>query len=139
VNFFAFVAQEWILVSVLIVLVYFYYWRERTKSGLPLSAHETTLLLNKDAALIVDLREAADFRAGHIVNSLNIPYNKIIADTSELAPHKDKILILVDKLGQHAGTVGRKLGKEGFQVRRLSGGISEWQSQNLPLSKGKKS
>lgn len=138
-NFFVFIAQEWILVSVLIVLVYFYYWRERSKSGLPLSAHETTLLLNKDAALIVDLREAADFRAGHIVNSLNIPYNKIITDTSELASHKDKILILVDKLGQHAGTVGRKLGKEGFQVRRLSGGISEWQAQNLPLSKGKKS
>jgi rhodanese-related sulfurtransferase len=139
VNFFAFVAQEWILVSVLIVLVYFYYWRERSKSGVPLSAHEATLLLNKDAAVIVDLREAADFRAGHIVNSLNIPYNKIIGDTSELSAHKDKILILVDKLGQHAGTVGRKLGKEGFQVRRLSGGISEWQSQNLPLSKGKKS
>ncbi len=138
-NFFVFIAQEWILVSVLIVLVYFYYWRERSKSGLPLSAHETTLLLNKDAALIVDLREATDFRAGHIVNSLNIPYNKIITDTSELASHKDKILILVDKLGQHAGTVGRKLGKEGFQVRRLSGGISEWQAQNLPLSKGKKS
>ena len=138
-NFFVFIAQEWILVSVLIVLVYFYYWRERSKSGLPLSAHETTLLLNKDAALIVDLREATDFRAGHIVNSLNIPYNKIITDTSELASYKDKILILVDKLGQHAGTVGRKLGKEGFQVRRLSGGISEWQAQNLPLSKGKKS
>jgi rhodanese-related sulfurtransferase len=139
VNFFVFVAQEWILVSALIVLVYFYYWRERSKSGVPLSAHEATLLLNKDAAVIVDLREAADFRAGHIVNSLNIPYNKIIGDTSELTTHKDKILILVDKLGQHAGTVGRKLGKEGFQVRRLSGGISEWQSQNLPLSKGKKS
>jgi rhodanese-related sulfurtransferase len=139
VNFFVFVAQEWILVSALIVLVYFYYWRERSKSGVPLSAHEATLLLNKDAAVIVDLREATDFRAGHIVNSLNIPYNKIIGDTSELTAHKDKILILVDKLGQHAGTVGRKLGKEGFQVRRLSGGISEWQSQNLPLSKGKKS
>ncbi len=138
-NFFVFVAQEWILVSVLIVLVYFYYWRERSKSGVPLSAHEATLLLNKDEAVIVDLREAADFRAGHIVNSLNIPYNKIIGDTSELTTHKDKILILVDKLGQHAGTVGRKLGKEGFQVRRLSGGISEWQSQSLPLSKGKKS
>lgn len=138
-NFFVFVAQEWILVSILIVLVYVYYWRERHKSGVPLSAHEATLLLNKDTALIVDLREASDFRAGHIVNSINIPYNKIVADTSELANYKDKILILVDKLGQHAGTVGRKLGKEGYQVRRLSGGITEWQSQNLPLAKGKKS
>lgn len=137
-NFFVFIAQEWILVSVLIVLVYLYYWRERTKSGLPLSAHEVTLLLNKDAAVVVDLRESGDYRAGHIVNSLNIPYSRIITDTSELSSHKDKILVLVDKLGQHAGAAGRKLGKEGYQVRRLSGGISEWQAQNLPLVKGKK-
>ena len=137
-NFFVFVAQEWILVSVLIVLVYLYYWRERTKSGLPLSVHEVTLLLNKDQALIVDLRESGDFRAGHIVNSLNVPYSKVISDTSELIPHKDKILILVDKLGQHSGAAGRKLGKDGFQIRRLSGGISEWQAQSLPLVKGKK-
>jgi rhodanese-related sulfurtransferase len=139
VNFFVFVAQEWILVSILIVLVYVYYWRERSKSGVPLSAHEATLLLNKDSAVIVDLREVGDFRAGHIAGSINIPYSKIIADSSELTAHKDKILILVDKLGQHAGTAGRKLGKEGYQVRRLSGGITEWQSQNLPLAKGKKS
>ncbi|MBK8186809.1 MAG: rhodanese-like domain-containing protein [Cellvibrio sp.] len=137
-NFFVFIAQEWILVSVLIVLVYLYYWRERTKSGLPLSAHEVTLLLNKDAAIVVDLRESGDFRAGHIVNSLNIPYSRIITDTSELSSHKDKIIVLVDKLGQHAGAAGRKLDKEGYQVRRLSGGISEWQAQNLPLVKGKK-
>ncbi len=137
-NFFVFIAQEWILVSILIVLVYTYYWRERIKSGVPLSAHEVTLLLNKDAAVVVDLRESGEYRAGHIVNSLNIPYSRIIADTSELASQKEKILVLVDKLGQHAGAAGRKLAKEGYQVRRLSGGISEWQAQNLPLVKGKK-
>ncbi len=137
-NFFVFIAQEWILVSILIVLVYTYYWRERIKSGVPLSAHEVTLLLNKDAAVVVDLRESGEYRAGHIVNSLNIPYSRIIADTSELVSQKEKILVLVDKLGQHAGAAGRKLAKEGYQVRRLSGGISEWQAQNLPLVKGKK-
>jgi len=29
------------------------------------------------------------------------------------------------------------LAKAGYDVRRLSGGISEWQNQNLPLVKGK--
>jgi rhodanese-related sulfurtransferase len=138
VILFDFIAQEWILVSVLIVLVYFYFWRERKTSGLPLSPHQVTQLLNRDEAVVVDLRESADFRAGHIVNSINLPYNRLIQDTSELAAHKEKILVLVDKLGQHSGAAGRKLNKEGFQVRRLSGGISEWQVQNLPLTKGKK-
>ena len=135
---FDFIAQEWILVSVLIVLVYFYFWRERKTSGLPLSPHQVTQLMNRDEAVVVDLRESADFRAGHIVNSINLPYNRLIQDASELVAHKEKILVLVDKLGQHSGAAGRKLTKEGYQVRRLSGGISEWQVQNLPLIKGKK-
>jgi len=139
VNFLAFVTQEWILVSALIVLVYLYYWRERHVSGLPLSVHEVTLLLNKDEAVVVDLRDAADFRAGHIVDSVNVPYSRVITDSSQLDAYKEKILVLVDKLGQHAGAAGRKLGKQGFQIRRLSGGISEWQAQHLPLVKGKKS
>jgi rhodanese-related sulfurtransferase len=28
------------------------------------------------------------------------------------------------------------LTKEGFNVRRLSGGMAEWQGQNLPVVKG---
>jgi rhodanese-related sulfurtransferase len=58
-------------------------------------------------------------------------------ESTEVVTYKTKTIILVDKLGQHAGAVGRLLGKEGFEVRRLGGGIAEWQSQNLPLVKGK--
>jgi rhodanese-related sulfurtransferase len=139
VNFFVFIAQEWILVSVLIVLAYLYYWRERTKSGLPLTPNQVIALLNQEVAIIVDLREPADFRTGHILASLNVPYSRVINDSSELSAYKEKILVLVDKLGQHASAAGRKLAKEGYQVRRMSGGISEWQAQTLPLFRGKKS
>lgn len=137
-NFFVFIAQEWILVSVLIVLVYLYYWRERSKSGLPITPNQTIALLNQEQAIVVDIRESADFRNGHILASINVPYSRIITDSSELTPYKEKILVLVDKLGQHSGAAGKKLAKDGFQVRRMSGGISEWQAQTLPLFKGKK-
>lgn len=136
--FLEFIAQEWILVSILAVLVVGYYWRERSISGLPLTTHEVTQLMNREQAVVVDLRESGDYRAGHIVSSINLPYSKLIQDSSELAEHKDKLLVLVDKLGQHSGAAGRKLTKEGYQVRRLSGGISEWLAQNLPVIKGKK-
>jgi rhodanese-related sulfurtransferase len=52
-----------------------------------------------------------------------------------LEPHKSKTLILVDKMGQHAGAAGRLLKAEGFTVNRLEGGMTEWQNQNLPLVK----
>jgi len=45
---------------------------------------------------------------------------------------------VVCKIGQHSGTVGRKLGQLGFEdVRRLSGGMTEWSSAGLPVVKGK--
>lgn len=132
-----FVTQEWLLVTTLIVLIYLYAWRERIKSGRPLSPNQVTLLVNQGNAVLVDLRDNAEFKAGHIVGSLNIPHTKLTKESTELASYKDKTIVLIDKIGQHAGAVGRFLGKEGFEVRRLGGGIAEWQAQNLPLIKGK--
>lgn len=134
-NFFIFVSQEWLLVSVLVVLIYIYAWRERVKSGQPIPAHEVTRLLNSEAAVLLDVRDTAEFKAGHIAGAINIPYAKINSDMAQLDKYKDKVIVVADKLGQHAGVVGRSLGKQGFTVRRLAGGIAEWQGQSLPLVK----
>jgi rhodanese-related sulfurtransferase len=135
VDFFTFVSQQWLLVSTLMVLIYLYTWREKIKSGPPISAHEVTRLLNSDMAVLLDVRDAAEYKAGHIAGAINVPYAKINADVSQLEAHKKKIIIVADKIGQHAGVVGRNLGKNGFVVRRLAGGIAEWQGQSLPLVK----
>lgn len=134
-NFFVFISQEWLLVSVLVVLVYLYAWRERIKSGLPISAHEVTRLLNSETAVLLDVRDTAEFKAGHIAGAMNIPFAKISGDLSALESHKSQVVIVADKLGQHAGSAGRLLAKQGYVVRRLAGGIAEWQNQNLPLVK----
>lgn len=134
-NFFTFISQEWLLVSVLLVLIYLYAWREKIKSGRPISVHEVTQLLNRDAAVLIDVRDAAEFKAGHIIGAIHIPFAKLESELDKLAAHKSKIIIVADKIGQHAGAAGRTLVKHEFVVRRLSGGISEWQAQNLPLVK----
>ena len=136
-DFFAFVSQEWMLFTALLVLIVVYTQRERIKSGRPLGANELTQLVNQGSACLVDVREAADFKSGHILGSHNIPYTKLIKETVLLDAYRDKTIILIDKIGQHAGAVGRQLGKDGYQVRRLSGGISEWTALGLPVVKGK--
>ena len=136
-NFIDFLMHEWILVSALAALAAIYFWRERVKSGLPISTHELTSLVNSGKGVVLDIRPAPDFKAGHLVDAINIPYEKINTDASGLENHKSKTIIIVDKMGQHSGPIGRSLMKQGFDVRRLSSGISEWQSQNLPLVKGK--
>lgn len=125
------------LVGLLAALIIAYSLRERVKSGLPVSPNELTALVNSEKAVVVDIRPSAEYKAGHLVDSLNVPYERINSDLGLLEKHKSKTIILVDKMGQYSGTVGRQLIKAGYDVRRLSGGISEWQGQNLPLVKGK--
>ncbi|WP_078084412.1 rhodanese-like domain-containing protein [Microbulbifer mangrovi] len=135
-DFFVFISEQWLLVSVLVALVYALAITERIKAGKPASAHEATRLVNTEDARVVDLRDRAEFAAGHIVDAIHIPHGEIEKRIGELAPYKEKTLILADKIGQHAGPVGRQLKKAGYTVRRLEGGMSEWSNQKLPLVKG---
>ncbi|MNR21439.1 hypothetical protein D3C85_1383420 [compost metagenome] len=67
---------------------------------------------------------------------MNIPQDKVAARIGELEKHKaNKTLIIVDAMGQHAGTTARELLKAGFTAAKLSGGVSSWKADNLPLVK----
>ena len=54
---------------------------------------------------------------------------------SELDKHKEKTLIVVDSMGQQSGTICRELLKAGYNAAKLSGGVSSWKADNLPLVK----
>ena len=136
-DIFIFVTQTkpFILLSILLVLIYLFVFNEKRRGGKTLTCNQVTRLVNGDEAVLVDLRDAAEFNAGHIVDALHIPYAKINDRWEELLPHKDKQIVLVDKMGQHAGAAGAILRNKEFQVSRLGGGMMEWQGQNLPVVK----
>ncbi len=130
-DFFLFIGEQWLLVSLLMVLIYIFTFNEIRGSGQALSIHEFTRLVNDGAAQVIDLREAKDYREGHILDALNIPYAKLDDQVTQL--NKDKTVVLIDKMGQHTGPASKRLKKQGYTVARLKGGIMEWQAQNLPL------
>jgi rhodanese-related sulfurtransferase len=116
---------------ILALLIY----SELQRGGKSLSCRELTALVNSEQGVIVDVRSHKDFASGHIVDALNIPYDKIAERTVELDKYKGKTIILVDALGQHAGTVCRELVKAGYPAAKLGGGIASWRGDNLPLIK----
>ena len=136
-DFFVFISEQWVLVSVGLVLVYLLAITEGNKGGKLLSTSEVVTLLNTDAAVLVDIRSKKEFDAGHITNAIHMPHDKLASRKSELAKYTDKTIVVADKLGQHASAAGKQLRKDGFEVRRIRGGISEWQNQSLPLVAGK--
>lgn len=135
VDFFIFVSEQFWLVAAFLILLYLFILNEKRRGGRSLTAHELTRLINNGEALVVDVRESAEYSAGHIASAINIPFNKINDRWEELLPQKSKLIVLVDRMGQHAGSVGNTLRTKDFQVARLQGGMMEWQNLNLPVVK----
>ncbi|HNC69956.1 MAG TPA: rhodanese-like domain-containing protein, partial [Pseudomonadales bacterium] len=92
------------------------------------------MLVNQHEGVVVDLRETADFRQGHIVDSISVPAAKFAERIAELERHRDKPVVLVCKYGQSVNDASKALRQNGFdKVFKLGGGITEWQNQQLPL------
>ena len=135
-NFFIFVSEQFVLISLLFGLIFIFAWTERSKGGKSISASQLVQMMNADEAVLVDVRPAGEFQNGHIHGAINIPHTKIAGRISELEKCRSKTIVLTDNMGQHAGGAGRGLSKEGYNVRRLGGGLAEWQGQSLPVVQG---
>lgn len=135
-NFFIFVSQEWFLIAILIALLTLLVALMRKNNGIPISSSQLVGLMNQDKAILLDVRPAKDFDQGHIHGSINIPHNTLATRVNELEKHKESLIVIADQMGQHAGSAGGILNKEGFDIRRLAGGIAQWKHSNLPLVSG---
>ena len=97
-----------------------------------------TALINRDSALVVDLRPQADFEKGHIPGARNVQMSQFDPENKQLAPARALPVVLVCKAGQTSGDAARRLRKAGFErVFVLDGGIGAWQQADLPLAKGR--
>ncbi len=135
-RFFEFAVNHWILSSTFVALLVALYLLEKMRSGRAISPQQATLLLNKEEAVIVDIREKKDFSEGRIKGAIHIPFASLKDRTSELDKYKEKQLVIVDKMGQHSGMAGKLLKAAGFEnVCRMSGCIAEWKNSSLPLVK----
>lgn len=130
---FEFIGNNWILVSIWGVFLAAFFWDNSQRSGQTLSPSETTQMINKQNALVLDIRDKKDFKEGHLVDALNIPYASLAERMTELESQKERPIILVCKSGQTVGMAGKTLKQKGYQVFRLGGGMMEWRNQNLPV------
>ncbi len=101
-----------------------------------LSATDAVLLINRERAVVVDVCEPAEFAAGHIVGSRNIPLGELDQKLASAAKNKNLPLILVCQSGARSGRALAAAQALGYtQVHSLSGGLSSWKSAGLPLEK----
>jgi len=123
----------WCMVFGLLIYSFF---AARLKGYINVNPAGATQLINREEAIILDVREDNEYLSGHIVNSIHIPISYLNNRISELDKYKDKTMIVSCRSGQRSGQACAMLKKHGHEkVYNLSGGIMAWQSDNLPLIK----
>lgn len=93
-------------------------------------------LINHKNACVLDVREADEYKGGHVLNAILIPLGKLNERIGELEKYRNQPMVVVCRSGNRSGTACAMLGKHGFeQAYNLEGGVMAWQKANLPLEK----
>ena len=95
-----------------------------------------TEMINREDALMVDVRDPAEYGAGHILGAKSVPLSRVEEGASELDKRKDRPLIVYCDGGDRAAKAAAALKKQGFsRVANLAGGIGAWRQAGLPVEK----
>ncbi|MFT6927507.1 MAG: rhodanese-related sulfurtransferase [Psychromonas sp.] len=102
-----------------------------------IEAQDAIMMINKQNAIIVDVRPVDQYKKGHIVNAKNIPVSQIDeGNFSDIEKHKEAPIILVCASGDRSSGAAGKLRKAGFtQVSNLLSGMNGWAEAKLPTTK----
>ncbi|QOY94756.1 rhodanese-like domain-containing protein [Massilia sp. UMI-21] len=105
----------------------------RGKRATPLQA---TQMINRGKSLVLDVRTAEEFAAGHVRDAKNIPLADLANRVGELEKSKNRSVIVVCQNGPRADKAVRLLAAAGFEdAHALEGGQAAWIAAGLPVTK----
>jgi rhodanese-related sulfurtransferase len=106
----------------------------RTAGGPWVNTAEATHLINREDAMVLDVRDPGEYGAGHILGARNVPLSRL--NDAEVTKRKDRPMIVYDEGGERSGKAIAALKKQGFtRVVNLTGGLRAWQQAGLPVEK----
>jgi rhodanese-related sulfurtransferase len=85
---------------------------------------------------VLDVRQPAEWRHGHIRGSQNLPVLHLKRQTAGLP--RDKTIVTVCASGHRSAAAARTLQRAGYQVENLKGGMHAWTKAGLPVEKSKR-
>jgi rhodanese-related sulfurtransferase len=129
----------WALVALCVSSGAFLVWPEISRllgASNEVGTLEATRLLNQASTLVLDVRPAAEFAAGHLPRARNIPLDELARRLEEIGKYKERAVLVTGRAGPAAGSASRLLKRSGFgSVYLLKGGLVAWQQASLPMEK----
>ncbi len=140
-RYIEFVTNHWLLFIALLVVT-FLLLQELFESALRKFEMISPILvvakMNNEDPVIIDVREANEFKTGHIEGAINKPLSNIDKEIEKLSKYKHKPIIVVCQTGTRSTTACKKLTSAGFdKVSSMIGGMQAWEESKYPITKSK--
>ena len=138
-EFTIFLQHHWLLsvcfFAVIVVLFIVEAIRQK-QSATAVTPSRLTQMINRQDAVVIDLRSEIIFKDGHIIDAQSIPLSELTDKTKKLDKFKSKPIVLVCQSGNDSAKVATGLREKGFDVHILSGGMKSWVDAEMPVVKG---
>ncbi len=134
----SFFIENWVLIAVAVSAGAMLLWPTVSAGGRAgsLNAAQAVQRMNRDKAVVVDVREPGEFAEGHIVGAKNVPLGELETRLPTTVKNKATPLVMVCANGARANRavgIARKLGYADAQS--LTGGMGAWRTASLPVEK----
>lgn len=92
--------------------------------------------LDAREAVMIDVREADEWRAGHVAGATHIPLGELAARIGDIP--RDAEVLLFCRSGNRSGKATQFLRAQGFErARNVEGGIIAWTGRGMGVVTGK--
>jgi rhodanese-related sulfurtransferase len=89
------------------------------------------------APVVLDVRSADEYRAGHVPGAVNVPYWRLLVSVPPPPANRSAPLVVYCGLGPRARVAMAGLRLRGFaDVRDLAGHWTGWQRLDFPVTRG---
>lgn len=94
------------------------------------------LMETESGYLIVDVRRADEFTAGHIPGAINVPNEEIGPEDPSALPDRDQLLLVYCRSGNRSKQAAEKLAALGYSRVVEFGGILDWEGEIVTETEG---
>ena len=130
-----FVQQNLMWIGLAVVSGGMLLWQTFNGAGDAMTPAAATLLMNREDAVVLDVRETGEWSSGHIAGARHIALGQLGKRMSEIEKYKTRPIIVCCASGNRSSSACGQLKKAGFEkVFNLSGGMSAWLEANLPTT-----
>lgn len=119
-----------------IALILYTEFKRLTRKFRALPPAEAVRVMNREDALVLDVREDNEMSGGRIPNARHIPVGVLKKRLNEIERYKESPVVIYCRSGARSAVAASQLVAAGFtDVTNLSGGIEAWKAANMPVKK----